>query len=188
MLAEIQEKITRERKTYEDYLTLPDYPRYELLNGEFIVTPSPSLEHQGVSFDLSIRIGEYLRKHKIGRAYAAPMDVILDKWNVCQPNLFFVSSERASILSSAAVLGAPDLVIELLSPTTSYYDRTKKKNLYERFGVREYWIIDSDDRSIKIFANRSGAFQLTFSASDAGEATSEVLPGFSVKIEELFAR
>lgn len=186
MLAEIEEKVLRSRKTYEDYLELPDYPRYELLNGEFIVTPSPGTDHQGISFDLSYRIMDYLRKHKIGRAFAAPMDVVFDRWNVCQPDLLFVSNERASIITSAAIMGAPDLVMEILSPSTQYYDLTKKKELYERFGVREYWIVDTIPHSVTIFANQNGRFQEKVSGSGGKIAHSEVLPGFSVKVEELF--
>jgi Uma2 family endonuclease len=188
MLLEIEKRKTRERKTYEDYAKLPDYPRYELIDGGFIMTPAPSLDHQGVSFELNTMLGLYLRKHKIGRAFAAPTDVIFDKWNVCQPDFIFVSNERASILSSAGVLGAPDLAIELLSPSTGYYDLTKKKDLYERFGVKEYWIIDPLEHSIDIFANRNGTFELIFSGRGNSEAMSEVLPGFTVEIEELFAR
>jgi Uma2 family endonuclease len=116
------------------------------------------------------------------------VDVIFDRWNVYQPDLIFVSNERASILSSAGVLGAPDLTIELLSPSTSYYDLTKKKDLYERFGVKEYWIVDPIEHSIDIFANRNGVFELTFSGRKQGHAPSDVLPGFIVEIEELFAR
>ncbi len=188
MLAVLDEKVTRARKTYEDYLQIPDYPRYELLDGEFIVTPSPSSDHQGVSFELSFLLAEYLRKHKIGRAFAAPMDVVFDRWNVCQPDLLFVSNERARVITPAAIMGAPDLVMELLSPTTQYYDLTKKKELYERFGVLEYWIVDTIAHSITIFSNRNGKFQQTFSGSGSEAAQSEVLPGFSVAVEELFKR
>jgi Uma2 family endonuclease len=130
----------------------------------------------------------YLRKHKIGRAYAAPFDVIFDRWNVCQPDLLFVSNDRASIISSAGVLGAPDLTMELLSPSTEKYDLTKKKDLYERFGAKEYWIVNPMDHSIEIFANGNGAFELIFSGHGKGEAMSEVMPGFSVNIEELLSR
>jgi Uma2 family endonuclease len=188
MLAEIQERKTRERKTYEDYAKLPDYPRYELIDGEFILTPSPNFDHQGVSFELTYLLAEYLRKHKIGRAVAAPMDVIFDQWNVYQPDLLFVSNERASIIKSGRVFGAPDLVMELLSPSNSYYDLTKKKELYEQFGVKEYWIVDPMEHSIDIFANRDGAFALIFSGRGKGHAPSEVMPGFIVDIEELFVR
>jgi Uma2 family endonuclease len=188
MLAEIQERKTYHRNTYEDYAKLPDYPRYELLSGEFIMSPAPGLDHQGISIELSYRLLDYLHKHKIGRVYAAPVDVIFDKWNVCQPDLIFVSNERASILAPAGVFGAPDLVMELLSPSSSYYDLTKKKELYERFGVKEYWIVDPMEHAIDIFANRNGAFALTFSGRGTGQAPSEVLPGFVVEIGELFAR
>lgn len=186
MLAEIEENVRRARKTYEDYRELPDYPRYELFDGEFIVTPSPGTDHQGISFELSIRIGEYLRKHKIGRAFAAPMDVVFDRWNVCQPDLLFVSNERAAIITPAAIMGTPDLVMELLSPSTQYYDLTKKKELYERFGVREYWIIDTIHHTITIFLNKDGTFQQTFAGSGSEEAVSEVLSGFIVKAQDLF--
>ncbi len=188
MLAEIQERKTRERYTYEDYAKLPDYPRYELIDGEFILTPSPGTDHQGVSFELSGMLRDFLRKHKIGRAFAAPMDVVFDKWNVCQPDLLFVSNERASIITSAAVRGAPDMVMELLSPSNSYYDVTKKKDLYERFGVKEYWIVDPMEHSIDIFANKNGTFALVFSGRGTGQAPSEVLPEFVVEIVELFAQ
>ncbi len=188
MLAEIQDRKTLYRKTYEDYTKLPDYPRYELIDGEFILTPSPTFDHQGVSFELSYLLAEYLRRNKIGRAVAAPMDVIFDQWNVCQPDLLFVSNEQASIIKSGRVFGAPDLVMELLSPSNSYLDLTKKKELYERFGVNEYWIVDPMEHSIDIFSNRNGTFELSFSGRGNGKAPSEVLPGFIVNIEELFAR
>ena len=116
------------------------------------------------------------------------MDVIFDKWNVCQPDLLFVSNERASIITPSAVCGAPDMVMELLSPSNSYYDLTKKKELYERFGVKEYWIVDPTEHSIDILSNRNGKFELVFSGHNKGQATSEVMPGFIVDIEGLFAR
>ena len=188
MLFEIEDRKIRTRNTYEDYAKLPDYSRYELIDGEFIVTPSPAEEHQDVSFELTLRLGLFLREHKIGRAYAAPFVVIFDRWNVCQPNLLFVSNERASIISSAGVLGAPDLTMELLSHSTEKYDLTKKKDLYERFGVREYWIFNPLEHSIDILANRNGSFELIFSGRGKGVAVSEVRPGFAVDIEKLFAR
>lgn len=149
------------------------------------MTPSPGTDHQGISFELSLRLGEHLRKHKCGRAFAAPMDVVFDRWNVCQPDLLFVSNEHASIIKGT-IMGAPDLVMEILSPSTQYYDLTKKKELYERFGVREYWIVNTVERTITIFSNRDGTFQQVFAGSGSAEASSEVLPGFSVKVEELF--
>jgi Uma2 family endonuclease len=107
----------------------------------------------------------------------------------CLPARPLICLKRTrSIITPSAVRGTPDLVMELLSPSNSYYDLTKKKELYEPFGVKEYWIVDPMEHSIDIFANKNGVFELAFSGRGNGQAPWEVLPGFIVGIEELFAR
>ena len=183
MQAEVQE-----RKTYEDYLNTPEGERYQLIEGELILTPSPSFQHQEVSFILSGMVRDFLVRKKIGRAVAAPMDVVFDDDNVLQPDLVFVSKARESIITIAGILGAPDLVVEILSPSTGRYDLQEKKRIYERFGVMEYWIIDPMQETLQILVSRDHQFEQAFSGQRSGRAKSEVLPGFSVELEELFMR
>src|SRR5262249_7140524 len=130
--------------TYEDYLQLPeDGKRHELIDGEHYVTPTPIRKHQAISFNLTGALWSYLQQHAVGRVFAAPFDVIFSNFDVVEPDLLFISNERlAQIETSPWVKGAPDLVVEIGSPGTRKRDETIKKRLYERFGVKEYWIID----------------------------------------------
>ena len=135
--------------TYDDYRELPeDRNRYELLEGELVVTPTPSLVHQHVVVQLAALLVAHSNAHDLGLVCTAPCDVLLSDVTVVQPDLLFVSRQREEIAETTCVRGAPDLVVEVLSPATARRDLTVKRKLYSRHGVPCYWLIDPDRREI----------------------------------------
>jgi Uma2 family endonuclease len=124
----------------------------------------------------------------LGVVIYAPLDVILDEHNVLQPDLMFVAQGRRSIIQRRGIFGAPDLVIEIASPGTERRDREQKKELYARFGVREYWLVDHTDRSIQVLALEGNAYVEHSLAVAKGHVTSRVLKGFKVKVSDVFLK
>jgi Uma2 family endonuclease len=177
------------RFTYEDYLNFPqDGRRHELIDGEHFVTPSPLARHQEVSERLSGAIRDCLKVRPAGRLFYAPLDVILSNTDVVEPDVLYVSNERAGIIQDW-VRGAPDLVIEILSPGTRKTDEITKRRLYDRVGVKEYWIIDPELDAAKVYRRaEDGSFprvaELTREAHDA--LSTPLLPGLSIALDELF--
>lgn len=152
--------------TYDDYLLFSDDGgRHELIDGDHYITPSPSRRHQRISFNMTRHIAMYQDRHPIGELYTAPFDVVLSEIDVVQPDLLFVSSARASILTTRNVQGVPDLIIEILSETTRKTDEMIKRKLYERFGVQDYRILDPELEIIKLFRMTSHGYQRTVELS-----------------------
>ena len=129
---------TRTKLTYADYAKLPEGAPYQLIDGELVLSPSPTIYHQRISMRLGRALSLFVEAHGLGEVLAAPMDVCLSETNTFQPDLLFVSNARASIVGGPYVEGAPDLVVEILSPSTAYYDLRKKKQVYAASGVGEY--------------------------------------------------
>ena len=139
--------------TYADYRSAPDDKRYELLDGDLVVVPAPREIHQRVLMNLSIpAMGQSIKLTGSGHIYAAPFDVVLSDTDVVQPDLLFVSNERAHIITDENVQGAPDLVVEILSPSTAERDKTFKRSLYAKHGVKEYWLVDTDAETVTVLA------------------------------------
>jgi Uma2 family endonuclease len=176
--------------TYDDFVLFPDDgKRHELIDGEHYVTPSPTSKHQTIAWNLGGLIWTYLQSHPIGRAFAAPLDVVFSHFDVVEPDLLFVSAERRDkILTDKNIQGAPDLVVEIGSPSTRKRDETIKRRLYERFGVVEYWVIDPELDAIKVYRRDGDRYQrvaeLTLEAGDA--LTSPLLPGLSLPLSKIF--
>ena len=176
----------KKRFTYQDYLKTPDDKQYELIEGDLVLTPSPAPYHQWISKISGMRWkGSYGRK--VPERFLRPCDVYLDHENVLQPDILFISKERRSIIGEKNIQGAPDLVIEILSEATAYRDLVKKKKLYERFGVKEYWIVDPQEKTIEIYAPEGKAFVRikTFSENDTLE--SSFLAGLRIELSSVFA-
>jgi Uma2 family endonuclease len=147
--------------TYEDYVLLPnDGKRYEILEGELTVTPAPSTKHQTASVNLLVLLSQYIKERDLGKLFHAPIDLILESTSVLQPDLLFVSKARQHIITERAIEGAPDLVIEILSPTTSRTDRVTKAQIYARYGVPAYWIVDPEREAIEIYLLEIDAYRL----------------------------
>ena len=146
--------------TYEDYVLLPnDRNRYEILEGELTVTPAPSTKHQSVSAKLFKLLSRHIDGRDLGKLFYAPIDLILDPTTILQPDLIFVFSAHQHIITERAIEGIPDLVVEILSPTTSRTDRVTKAQIYARHKVPAYWIVDPDQESIEIYLLEGDVFR-----------------------------
>ena len=173
--------------TVEDYKLLPDEgPRYELIEGELIMAPAPNRFHQDISRNLEYLMVDYLRRHPIGVVYDAPFDVYLDETNVFQPDLVFISKARRSILTDAGAQGAPDLVVEVLSPSTRKVDETDKKGVFARTGVNEYWLIDPEEKAIRIYALGQDVETPVATHAGADKFERPLLPGLMFELEQIF--
>lgn len=176
--------------TYDDFLLFPDDgQRHELIDGEHYVTPSPNLRHQDISGRLYLLIGNWLAAHPVGRIYYAPLDVILSRHDVVEPDLLYVSNERAAaLLGGQHVTGAPDLVVEIASPDTRRRDETIKRRLYERQGVTEYWVVDPDIDVIRVYTRTDDRFgrPVELSAEAADVLRTPLLPGLEIPLERVF--
>jgi Uma2 family endonuclease len=180
------------RLTYEDFLLFPDDgKRHELIDGEHYVTPSPSLRHQRLLGRLHFALEEQIRANRaLGEVFVAPLDVVFSHWDVVEPDLLFVAGDQRQILTEKNVVGAPALVVEILSPGTRKRDQQLKRRLFERTGVREYWMVDPDKNAIVIHRrDESGAFQRVGEVTAAENAvlTTPLLPGLSLPLTQLFA-
>ena len=173
--------------TYEDYCQTPDDDRYELLDGEVVMVPAPSLGHQRFGTRLGALLHMFVQERGVGEVFHAPCDVVLSDTDVVQPDLLFVANARAHILFSGDnVQGAPDLVVEILSPSTAKRDQTFKRALYARYGVPEYWLVDPDARTITILLLDAGVFDVAARYGPGQTLTSPTLPGFTANLDQLF--
>jgi Uma2 family endonuclease len=176
--------------TYDDFLLFPDDgKRHELIDGEHYVTPSPASKHQRIVWNLNGLLYIYLQAHPVGKAFGAPFDVVFSQFDVVEPDLLFVSAERAGkLLTEKNIQGAPDLVVEIGSPSTRKRDETIKRRLYERFGVMEYWVIDPELDTIKVYRRvgdrHERAAELSLEANDT--LTSPLLPGLELPLSKIF--
>ncbi len=177
--------------TYDDVVLFPDDgKRHELIDGEHYVTPSPNLRHQAILGELYAAIHAYLKTHPIGRVFFAPLDVVVSDVDVVEPDLLYVSRERAAeILVPQHVRGAPDLVIEIASKGTRKRDETIKRALYERAGVSEYWVVDPEIDVVRLYRRVGEAFErpveLRRDADD--RLTTALMPGLQMPLTDLFA-
>jgi Uma2 family endonuclease len=172
--------------TYEDLLQTPDDgQRYEIVGGELIVSPAPVPEHQEILGRLFLLFAAFVRRHRLGKVYIAPIDVGLFDHDNVQPDLIFIAADRLGIVGPTRVEGAPDLVLEVLSPGTRHLDQVRKAALYATAGVREYWLVDPEARAIAILALVGQHFEPVPQTEGVGR--SGVLPGFEVEIDPLFS-
>ena len=173
--------------TYDDYLRAPEGLRYELLEGELRMTPSPNAQHQTVLKRLGIILVEQLEKRGLGEVFLTPFDVVLSEHNVVQPDILFIAKDRLGIVCKANVQGAPDLVIEVLSESTESWDRVSKRRVYSKYGVREYWLVDPDATTIEVLSRVAGSLS-TAGVYRAGEtASSLAFPDLRVDVGSVFA-
>jgi Uma2 family endonuclease len=175
--------------TYDDFALFPDDgKRHELIDGEHYVTPSPNTRHQQVSGDLFASIWMYLEANPRGRVFHAPYDVVFSESDIVEPDLLYVSRERAAdVITPQHVRGVPDLVMEIASPGTRKRDETIKRRLYERVGVSEYWAIDPETNVVRIYRRTTGGFNRAIELSrDASDVlTTPLLPGLTLPLTRL---
>jgi Uma2 family endonuclease len=174
--------------TYEDMLDkLPAESRYEIINGELNdMSPAPSPEHQSILKKLFKQLDAVVERLTLGEVNFAPYDVILDRTNVVQPDIFFVAKANPGKVTKRGFDGVPELVVEIISPSSFYQDTVKKKKLYEKLQVKEYWIIDPANRVIEVFTLQDNKYQLHVFVAEQGKVTSVVLTGFEADINDIF--
>jgi Uma2 family endonuclease len=173
--------------TYEDYRRLPeDGWRYEVIEGELYMAPAPLPIHQKCGGNLFAELREFGIKHDAGEVYYSPIDVILDGLATpVQPDILFVVKERLAIVKHDRIEGAPDILVEVLSPSNWFVDRRMKFEIYAKAGVREYWIVDPKARTIELFALLESRYELRGKFGVGEIVRSEVLHGFEVKVEDI---
>ena len=172
--------------TYADYMKTPDDEHCELLNGELVMFTTPPLYHQEVLGSLLAKLAAFEMECHPGQFYPVLTDVVLSDRDVVKPDILFVSNERSHILTRANVRGAPDLVVEILSPATAERDRTLKLDLYAQHGVKEYWIVDPDAGTVMVLLRGEVGFEVTGIYEEGQTLRSPTLAGFSVALEEIF--
>ena len=174
--------------THDDYLGMDDDgKRYEVLDGELIEMPGPSLRHQDIIVKLVRMLSDYVERNDLGTTLVAPTDVVLSPIDIVQPDILFVRKARAGALANGMnVQGAPDLCVEILSPGTRARDLTEKRDRYARFGVREYWIVDPEAETVTVLALDEGAYAPLVEAEGDTLVESVVLPRFIAPATTLF--
>ena len=181
---QIQEK--KKIYTYSDYAKLEEGAPYQLIEGELIISPAPRIIHQRIIARLYRLLDDYVEKNKIGEIFLSPVDVYFSDLNTFQPDLVFVSKEKSNIVGEMKIEGAPDLVIEVLSPEHAYYDLKTKKHIYEKYKVKEYWLVDPIESTIEVFTLAGEKFQLFSKMTVKDSIKSNLLKEFKVKTSEVF--
>lgn len=176
---------SRPRKTVEDYLALPDDVLAELIDGELYVTPAPNPSHQDVVTRLCVQLQPFVETRRLGRVLVAPVDVHLRSGDIVQPDLVFIRKERMDIIRSA-LRGAPDIAIEVLSPSRPERDRIVKKQLFAENGVGEYWIVDPQARSVEVFVLDGDAYAPAGWFTGTRTVVSPSLPGLRIPLNTVF--
>lgn len=184
----LQTTLEKNKKwTYHDYLQLDEDIIFEIIEGEQQMAAAPNWQHQNISQNLERLLDFYVQQKKLGKIFHAPVDVVLDENNVIQPDIIFISQANLKILRKEhpGIIGVPDLVVEIVSPSSFHRDVHQKKDLYEHFQVREYWIIEPATATVEVFVLENGKYQLLAFAAEKGVVTSKVLEGFQINIAEI---
>ena len=182
-------KHSQTKLTYADYLLFPDDGlRHEIIEGEHYVTASPATRHQRILLNLSYLMQAHLETSPTGEIFFAPFDVLLSEFNVFVPDLIYLSRERSHLLTSKNLQGAPDLAVEILSPSTRSRDMRLKREVYARTGVLEYWVIDPDDDSVTV--HRAGpsptaTFDEPVRYDRKAVLTTPLLPGLLLPLDKV---
>ncbi|MEO0207833.1 MAG: Uma2 family endonuclease [candidate division WOR-3 bacterium] len=183
MKVDVKEKVW----TYEDYLKLEDDKRYEVINGRLVEMPAPTPWHQDLVGKIFVILVNFVNGKNLGKAFVSPIDVLFSGDVVLQPDIVYVSKERLGIIGEKAIMGAPDLVVEIVSPSTARRDIFVKKGIYEEFGVKEYWIVYPEEKAVEVWVlGEKGKYELYSFAEKEGKVKSKVLEGLEVDLKEVF--
>ena len=186
VLDQAAETLTRRRATIEEFRALPESMQHiEYINGEIIMAPTPTVSHQAALGNIYYALRSFIRDKGLGQIFASPLDVILPTGEVVQPDVFFLTEEEtARAMSAKRVQGAPSFLVEILSPGSIKHDKVTKRNLYEKNGVLEYWIVDLKAKSIAQLLLRKKHYALT-ELGEGDVIRSSVLAGFEMRVGEL---
>ena len=174
--------------TYADYLHLPDNgKRWEIVRGELFMTPAPTTNHQRASRNLERLLDDYVIKHGLGEMFYAPTDVVFSDTDIAQPDLLYISKERGEIITEPNIQGAPDLIVEIKSPSTKKLDTQLKRRLYARYRVREYWLVDPEDKTVEVFVLWGRGYRLHGSYRENDVLETPMFPQLKIAIQQIFA-
>jgi len=182
--------LTAEKKkkyTEQDYSLLEEGAPFQLIDNDLIMSPSPSVLHQRVFVKISNIIAFFSVAYLKGEWFYAPMDVQLDDDNIYQPDILYITEDRRSEIIKERIEGAPDLIIEILSPSNAYYDLRQKKDIYEKHGVKEYIIVDPIQQNAEVHALENGAYVLKQKAAKTEQLNSLLLAGLTFDLSKIFA-
>ena len=172
--------------TEEDYFALPDTNRYvELSDGELVMPPHPTNRHQVAVLEFAVRLRQFVLENNLGFVRIAPLPVRLWPGRIREPDIFFIAGEHADRIGEQ-VCGVPDLIVEVTSPSTARLDRMEKFAEYARAGVREYWVVDPESRTVEVYSLDRGAYVLRGKWGPGEVASSGLLPGFEVGVDGVF--
>ena len=171
--------------TYEDYRNTPEGERYEVLDGELVFLPTPNIAHQVTVGDLFCELYDFVEEKKAGEAFLR-VAVVLSDTNVVEPDITFVSASRMDIIGVDAILGAPDLVAEVISASDPERDLVRKRDIYARHGVGEYWIADPEVRSIRVMTLEGNAYRVAGEYGVGDTLVSGTLKELTLDVAEVF--
>ena len=180
-------QVTERIFTYDELVAeMPETKQpHELWGGELVMSPTPSYFHQKVSLSFYRLLHAWVAERKLGEVIAAPIDMVLSPHNCVQPDVAFISKERLGIIKRV-IMGPVDLAVEVVSLWGRNRDRIAKRDLYEQYGIREYWIIDPEAKTVDVLVLEQGAYKLAMRAAAGEVAKSQLLPGFAVQVSTLF--
>lgn len=184
--AELSTKSTPDKYTYKDYLLIDDDKRYEVLRGGLIMVPAPFTIHQRLLIRLSVIFSNFIKEKKLGEVLVAPTDVVLSEDTVIQPDILFISKERLDIIKEAAIMGSPDLIVEIVSPSSASYDTVEKRDIYEEYGVKEYWLVFPQEKVIEVLTLESSIYREFCKGRKTGVVRSKIIVGLEVDLKEVF--
>jgi Uma2 family endonuclease len=173
--------------TYEDYINLPDDgKRYEIIDGELYLLPTPNLPHQSILGNLFCMIAGFLKEKEYGEIFLSPLDVVFSNINIIQPDLIFVAKENFNIIRPENIRGTPDLLIEILSTKTEKRDRTIKLKTYSKFGVQEYWMVHEEKETVEVWRRKDDQLNFHSLLDRTQTLTTPLLPGLEISLEKIF--
>ena len=174
--------------TYEDYVHMPEGKRYEIVEGEIYMVPVPTTTHQRISRKLEEMLSRFVEERKLGEVFDAPIDVVFSETDIVQPDIIFISNENKNIIKEENIKGAPDLIIEILSPSSAQRDKTIKKKLYAKNGVKEYWLVEPQKRTIEALVLGKRGYETFKVFSDKEVLTTRLIKGLQIPVEQLFEK
>jgi Uma2 family endonuclease len=173
--------------TFEEFRQFPiDGKRYELVRGEVHVTPAPATRHQAVVQNLSGNLWPFVIKSRLGEVWTAPLDVRLSEDTAFEPDLIFISNARAGIIREEWIAGAPDLVVEVSSPSTAAYDRATKLLIYAEAGVPNVWFLDPQIKTAEVLKLQGKKYFVDAILAGDQVLTSDLFPGWQLPLRDLF--
>ena len=176
--------------TYDDYVLIPDDgKRHEIIDGDEYMAPAPSTPHQQIVLNLATALKTEADQQSAGKTFVAPCDVLLSETDIVQPDVLFVAAERARIVKERGIEGAPDLIAEVISEGNRRHDEVRKRKLYARHGVAEYWVVDPALETVKVYRHPEDGYERVAECTAEGEdtLTTPLLSDWQLSLADLFA-